>query len=135
MAAVTIEKVAEWAGISPDTDGPLDQKITDEHIVDSIEFLPDWEIVAARLGLGKNAVEGVKENHSAAKKRRLHMLRAWASANGPCATYRRLGEALIQMSEADSAVKVFSLGNYYFYCCILVQGHCSICWGCAQHRY
>ena len=111
MAVVTIEKVAEWAGISPDTDGPLDQKITDQHIVDSIEFLPDWEIVAARLGLGKNAVERVKENYSAAKERRLYMLRVWASANGPCATYRRLGEALIQMSEVESAVKVFKLGE------------------------
>ena len=39
------------------------------------------------------------------------MLRDWASANGPHATYRKLGEALIQLRKADSAVKVFELGK------------------------
>ena len=32
-------------------------------------------------------------------------------ANGPRATYRKLGEALIQLRKADSAVKVFELGK------------------------
>ena len=107
----TIEQVAEGAGVSLEEEGPLDKKITREHIVEFSYLLSDWEMVAAHLGIDDNAVEGLKEDHARSAPRRLYMLKKWVSANGENATYRRLGEVFVKMRKVDGAEKVFEAGE------------------------
>ena len=107
----SIENVAEWAGVSLQQDGPLDQTVTDEHILEISGFLTDWESVAVHLRLAETRIKEIRE--VAIEQRTREMLTAWKSAYVRGATYMKLGEVLVKLARADFAIKVFKLGEVF----------------------
>ena len=111
-SVVSIEKVAARVGVSLASGGPLDQEVTEDHLIkDVCGFAVQWESLAERLGVGEADLEGVKEdgpNVNARRKREL-VLKKWKAAQVFDATYRRLGEAFHGLGRADLCLEVFKL--------------------------
>ena len=107
----TMEQIAEEVGGVDllDPGGPLDQKITDEHILSVSDFMTDWETVASHLGVGDVTVDEIKQNSSSAKKKKEDMLKAWRSKELKNATYRRLGAVFLGLQKTDCTEKILKL--------------------------
>ena len=103
-----MEQIAKEVGVDLfDPGGPLDQKITDQHILSVCGFMTDWETVASHLKLGDVDVDEIKQNSSSAKKE--EMLKKWRNKELMNATYRRLGTVFLELKRADWTEKIFRL--------------------------
>ena len=109
---VTLEEVAGWAGVSLASGGPLDEKITDKHILQVCAFITDWESVASYLGVTPSALEEIRADNPNTRKRREAMLRRWKASQGQGATYRELGAVFLKLNKAQDACEVFKLSKY-----------------------
>ena len=107
----TVEQVASSIPVSSQQGGPLDKQVTDRHILDVCAFMPMWETVASYLGVDEAELESIKEDHSASKKRKEMMLKAWKNAQVFGATYRKLGAVFIDLRRVDCATKVFEFAK------------------------
>ena len=99
----TMEQIAKEVGgvVLLDPGGPLDQKITDQHILSVCNFMTDWETVASHLELRDVTVYDIKHNSSSVKKKKEEMLKKWRSKESMNATYRRLGTVFLELEQAD----------------------------------
>ena len=111
-SVVSIEKIAARVGVSLAPDGPLDQEVTEDHLIrDVCGFAVQWQSLAGRLGVGEADLEGVKEDGPNARRKRELMLKTWKAAQVFDATYRRLGEEFRGLGRADLCLKVFELAK------------------------
>ena len=101
--------------------------------------LPQWEIVAQKVGMRQQNIDDIINNHRSDADRRCAFLRKWIADKGNAATYRALDDVLRELGEHGAAEKICNIavgaqhdGSVYtcHVCSIILKFNhikCSIC--------
>ena len=68
--------------------------------------LPQWQMVARKLGFGEQEIGYIETNSGAPEDQRKAFLKKWIGKNGISATYYKLCTALLQLDEYGAAEKI-----------------------------
>ena len=69
-------------------------------------IVPNWQIVAKKLGFGEQDIEDIETSHRASADQRKAFLRKWIWKNGTKATYEKLCTALEELGEHGAAESI-----------------------------
>ena len=83
-------------------------QIADDHILDIARNLPEWQIVARKLGFGTQDIADIERNNEKPGARTV-FLRKWIEKDGTNATYAKLYKALKEMNEHGAADCVYEI--------------------------
>ena len=84
----------------------MNAKIILKHIAKVAGDLPQWEIVAQKVGMGHQDIEDIITNHRSDADRRRTFLWKWINTKGNAATYRALYDVLTDLGEYGAAAKI-----------------------------
>ena len=93
------------------TEEMLQQKVTDEHMLDIQEFIKSWREVGPFLsGIEQQNLDDIdRENGDDEREKRRKFIHKWEDANGPDATYDNMIFAMVRAMKKDEATKVCQL--------------------------
>ena len=86
-------------------------KISDADIANVAGSLPNWQLVAKKLGFGGEDIEDIETSHRAPADQRKAFVRKWIWKNGKAATYGKLCTALEELDEQGAAEKIREIGS------------------------
>ena len=69
-------------------------------------ILPNWQLVAKKLGFGEQDIEDIEKSHRATADQRVAFVRNWIMKNGSKATYEKLCTALKELGEHGAAESI-----------------------------
>ena len=81
-------------------------KIPDTDISRVAGILPNWQIVAKKLGFGEQDIEDIETSNQATADQRKAFVRKWIRKNGTKATYGKLCTALEELGEHGAAESI-----------------------------
>lgn len=86
-------------------------KIVDANIARIAGSLPNWQLVARKLGFGEEDIKDIETNHQRCEDRRIAFMRKWIMKNGTKATYEKLSKALEELDQQGAADKIIEIAS------------------------
>ena len=81
-------------------------QIPDADISRVAAILPNWQLVASKLGFGEHNIEDIETYHQQPEDGRIAFVRQWITKNGTKATYIKMYTALEELGEQGAANKI-----------------------------
>ena len=96
MAAITLEELVKEVGVCPEK---LNESVSDDNLLEIALFLTSWRTVASHLDLDDNDLDDAEQGGRKVKDKSLKALQIWKGKFGFKATYKKLVEVLLSLSQ------------------------------------